>query len=332
MLIKSPLAQEAGALDVPPPASDITTPNETGIDSEDFEFPEIHELSEDSGVGAEDIPMLQKPSSTPVAKKEDAMAPQDKGFIDAIKDQAPAPAKESDATWIDKLKSTATSKPSAADAELESLMKSKKQTKEKTRSNASVFDISGVMLRMSLEQIEKTLQNRGYRKVSEKAEIPNFIKWRNEEFCRNQGVVGYESIQSCIIKESKKEKHQYIQAVYYIKYDTKEEVKVLFTSNFTNNKAYKIMYSSATTNISGNSPKVMYIRNIKIYDFWKKINQKYGAPDDRENVIWGLGDNKPYMQAKTGQLVLEDPMLRELDYTRMSREDQKFMNTDLYSF
>ena len=30
--------------------------------------------------------------------------------------------------------------------------------------------------------------------------------------------------------------------------------------------------------------------------------------------------------------MLEDPMLRELDYTRMSREDAKFMNTNLYNF
>lgn len=45
-----------------------------------------------------------------------------------------------------------------------------------------------------------------------------------------------------------------------------------------------------------------------------------------------MGGNKPYLKAKTGFLLLEDPMLRELDYTRMSREDQRYMNTDLYSF
>ena len=55
-------------------------------------------------------------------------------------------------------------------------------------------------------------------------------------------------------------------------------------------------------------------------------------PDNKDEVTWGLGMNKPYMKASTGFLVLEDPMLRELDYTRMSREDQRFMNTDLYSF
>ncbi len=119
----------------------------------------------------------------------------------------------------------------------------------------------------------------------------------------------------------------------YSKFKTREEIEVRFTSTFTNNKAYRISYKSeAATSISGNSQKQIYLRNIKVYDFWKKINQKYGTPDNKDDVIWGLGGNKPYLQAGTGKLVLEDPMLRELDYTRMSREDQKFMNTDLYSF
>ena len=200
------------------------------------------------------------------------------------------------------------------------------------RSNASVFDISGVMLRMSLKQVDRTMQNRGFRKVMQRYQIPNFIKWRNEEYCRNTGVVGYERIESCITQKAKKDNHQYVQTTQYIKYDTKEEVEVTFSSNFTDNKVIKIVYKSQAANITGNSPKAIYLRNIKIYDFWKKINQKYGKPDDKENVTWGMGGDKPFLKASTGYLKLEDPMLRELDYTRMSREDQRYMNTDLYSF
>ena len=200
------------------------------------------------------------------------------------------------------------------------------------RSNASVFDISGVMLRMSLKQVDSTMQNRGFRKVMQKYQIPNFIKWRNEEYCRNSGVVGYERLESCIAQKAKKDNHQYVQTTQYMKYDTKEEMVVTFSSNFTDNKVIKIVYKSQAANITGNSPKAVYLRNIKIYDFWKKINQKYGKPDDKENVTWGMGGDKPFLKASTGYLKLEDPMLRELDYTRMSREDQRYMNTDLYSF
>ncbi|MBQ8465900.1 MAG: hypothetical protein IJ545_07825 [Alphaproteobacteria bacterium] len=201
------------------------------------------------------------------------------------------------------------------------------------RSNASVFDISGAMLRMSPEQIENTLTKKGYKKTVQKLDIPNFIRWRNEEKCRAQGVVGYERLESCVVQMAKKDKHQFIERVFYSKYDTQEEMEIRFTSNFTKNKAYYLTYrSNVLINLRGNSQKEFYLRNIKIYDFWKRINQKYGAPDNRENVIWGLGGNKPYMQAGTGMLRLEDPTLRDLDYTRMSREDKKFMNTGLYNF
>lgn len=221
----------------------------------------------------------------------------------------------------------------SSDASLEQMVASARNSKAGNRkSNASVFDISGIMLRMSLKQVDETMQNRGFRKIMQKYQIPNFIKWRNEELCRNSGVVGYERIENCVTERSKKDKQHYVQTAQYAKYDTKEEVVVTLSSNFTDNKVYKIVYKSQAADIRGNSPKANYLRNIKIYDFWKKINQKYGKPDNKENVTWGLGGNKPFLKAATGYLKLEDPMLRELDYTRMSREDQRYMNTDLYSF
>lgn len=201
-----------------------------------------------------------------------------------------------------------------------------------TRSNVSVFDIAGVMLRMTYKQAEEALSKRGYKKISQKMDIPNFIKWRNEETCRNNGIVGYERLNNCVIQLARKSNNEYIAQVSFNKFDTKESVNIFLTSNFTGNKIYKVTYRTEAGNLTGNSPKALYLRNIKIYDFWKKINQKYGVPDNKQDVIWGMGGNKPYMKAITGALLLEDTMLKELDYTRMSREDQRFMNTDLYTF
>lgn len=232
-------------------------------------------------------------------------------------------------TWLNSLKNIKSS--GGSEESLEAMMEQSKKEDNK-RSNASVFDISGLMLRMSVQQAESVMQNRGYKKVMARPEVPNFIKWRNEELCRAKGVIGYERLANCVLMMAKKDGHEYIEVENFVKYDTQEEIEVRFTSNFTGNKVYRISYKSMAPNITGNSQKAVYIRNIKIYDFWKKMSQKYGAPDDREKVIWGLGGNKPYMQASTGYLVLEDPMLRELDYTRMSREDQRYMNTNMYSF
>ncbi|MBO4294488.1 MAG: hypothetical protein J5896_03475 [Alphaproteobacteria bacterium] len=69
-----------------------------------------------------------------------------------------------------------------------------------------------------------------------------------------------------------------------------------------------------------------------MFDFWKKINQKYGEPDNKEDILWGLGTNKPYLQAQTGFLKLEDPVLKDLDINRMAREDQRFIHSDIYTF
>ena len=238
-------------------------------------------------------------------------------------------------TWIEKLAST---NPLSAfssengDDELANLIRNARGKNANGRSNAAVFDISGVMLRMSLNQVEKILKNRSFQKINAKFTIPNFIKWRNEETCSSQGIIGYERLQSCISTMAKKDGHEYLYYLKYAKFDSKEEIEVFLTSNFTENKVHKIIYRSKIPNVVGSSPKATYIRNIKIYDFWKKINQKYGDPDDKVNVTWGLGGNKPFLKATTGYLLLEDPMFVEMDYTRMSREDQRYIHSDYYNF
>ena len=294
-------------------------------------------------------PAVQKPAalSNKTAGKGTAKGKTQKSLTDAIRETAGEEEDEGSSplagTWVEKLANTALSSSKEEDEDggengrgvgsinLESMVKNSKNGNR--RSNASVFDISGITLRMNLPQAEATMAKRGFKKVSQKFEIPNFIKWRFEEQCRNAGVVGYERLASCVVKAAKENNHQYVESEKFVKYDTQEEISISLTSNFTNNKIYKIVYKSMSARkIQGSSQKVQYLRDIKVYDFWRKINQKYGVPDNREDVIWGMGGNKPYMKAATGFLLLEDPMLKELDYTRMSREDQKYMNTNLYNF
>lgn len=331
-----PIEQSALPDYTPPPSNQIAIPEQTPqIPMLQTKRPETEEPTEET-----------KPVQPRISKNQ--------GLTDTIKqasddsESAPIlPLPDVQGTWVDKLSSanplsligSTGSKDSKAppppDSSLEDLVEDSRLSRKSGtagRSNASVFDISGVMLRMTVKQVNEVMQNRGFRKILEKFQIPNFIKWRNEEKCRTSGVTGYERIEACVNERSKKEKQQYIQIIKFTKFDTREEIEVTFTSNFTENRVYKITYKSLAPSVTGNSPKAIYLRNIKIFDFWKKINQKYGKPDDTEAVTWGLGGNKPYLKAKTGWLMLEDPMFRELDYTRMSREDQRYMNTDMYSF
>ncbi|MDD4556854.1 MAG: hypothetical protein PHE89_05980 [Alphaproteobacteria bacterium] len=327
----------------------ITMPAETPMDEIDKAY--LEEVTQQKN-----LPVLQKKEDeVKDVKKEVAeenKISKDTSLTDMIDEKSGVKEQQNRETWLDEvrenarneiisakegktlkntLETDATSEESAPKkVSLKGMLEESK--KSIRRSNASIFDISGAMLRMTPKQIDDVLSRRGYRKTREKFEIPNFIKWRKEDDCRAKGVVGYEKLASCVVQESKKDNYQYLETVSYSKFDSKESITIRFTSNFTNNKSYKISYTSDASDIKGNTQKAIYIRNIKIYDFWKQINQKYGVPDNKDEAIWGLGGNKPYMQAKTGKLMLEDPMLRELDYTRMSREDQRFINTGTYNF
>ncbi len=307
------------------------------MDAQDLNFDQpIDAFGEPVELNSNAVPMFNNdtsPESSDVLKVNTHQS-----LTENIKENAPNETQstqpvENGSSWVGQLISSAKENIQSSTSAKNPLADMLEQSQgQKRRSNASVFDISGVMLRMSYKQAEEALTKRGYKKTMQKMDIPNFIRWRNEEKCRNQGVIGYERLENCVIRLAKKENYQFISQAGFSKFDTKETVHIYLTSTFTNNKIYKITYRSEAAGNTGNSPKAIYLRNIKVYDFWKKINQKYGVPDNQQDVIWGLGGNKPYMRAATGFLLLEDTMLRELDYTRMSREDQRFMNTDLYTF
>ncbi len=277
-------------------------------------------------------PILEAPQTSP----NNDITQKDESLTSALKEDSKS-SNPIEGTWVEKITSSnplsiLSSSENSGKSQLEDLLEKSRDNENKGRSNASVFDIAGVMLRMSLRQTVRTLENRGFQKINARFQIPNFIKWRNEEACRSEGVVGYERLEACVVNKAKKGGYQYLQYLKYAKFDSKEEIEVYFTSNFTENKVYKIVYNSRIADITGNSPKAIYIRNLKVYDFWKTINRKYGNPDNKTTVTWGLGGNKPYLKASTGHLLLEDPMFVEMDYTRMSREDQRFINSDFYNF
>lgn len=200
------------------------------------------------------------------------------------------------------------------------------------RSNAANFDISKVKLRMSPKEVEDTLTAQGYRKIQEKLEIPNFIKWRSEELCRQHGVIGFERLNACATMVAKENGFQFVEHQTYNRYITRESIEVYFTSTFTDNLAHRIFYKSSVPFNDSKASKNVYLNNIKVFDFWRRIDLKYGKPDNETEVKWGLGGKKPYLKAATGCLELADPLLKDLDTARMLNEDTRFANTQYYTF
>ena len=200
------------------------------------------------------------------------------------------------------------------------------------RKNAAYFDISGIKLRMTPEEINKTLEAQGYKRIVQNMEIPNFIKWRGEELCRQNGVIGFERLNACATRVAIENGYNFIEHETYNRYTTKESIDVYYSSHFTGNLAHRIFYKSSVPLSDSKASNNVYINNLKIYDFWKRIDLKYGPPDNTSEVKWGLGGKKPYMKAKTGHLELADPLLKDLDIARMFNEDTRLANTNYYTF
>ena len=200
------------------------------------------------------------------------------------------------------------------------------------RSNAALFDISQVKLRMPPAEVEEILKKQGYLRVSQEFRIPNFIRWRAEELCRIHGVVGFERLKACARDVAQTNGFEYIAFEVYKRHSTRETISVLYTSNFTNNLAHHIYYESDLPMSVSKASQYVYINNLKIYDFWRRIDMRYGKPDNTSEVKWGLGGKKPFLKAATGRLELSDPLLKELDASRMLNEDARLTNTPYYSF
>lgn len=200
------------------------------------------------------------------------------------------------------------------------------------RKNAAMFDISGIKLRMTPEEVNNTLTAQGYRRIVQTMEIPNFIRWRSEEMCRQHGVIGFERVNACATKVAHENGYNFVERETYNRYSTKESIDVFYTSSFTGNLSHRIFYKSSVPLSDSRASNNVYINNLKIYDFWKRIDLKYGAPDNTSEIKWGLGGKKPYLKAKTGYLELADPLLKDLDMARMFNEDTRLANTNYYTF
>jgi len=203
---------------------------------------------------------------------------------------------------------------------------------QKRRSNAANFDISGIKLRMGPEEINKILTAQGYRRISQEIRIPNFIKWRSEELCRIHGIVGFERLQACARRVAQANGFEYVAYEIYNRYATRETLDVFYTSTFTDNLSHRILYKSNVPISTSKASQNIYINNLKIYDFWRRIDMRYGKPDNASEVKWGLGGKKPYLKAATGRLELVDPLLHDLDISRMLNEDSRLANTPYYTF
>ncbi|MGD9637766.1 MAG: hypothetical protein AB7U85_01745 [Alphaproteobacteria bacterium] len=188
--------------------------------------------------------------------------------------------------------------------------------------DVSNFNVAGIKLGMPLRSVLRIAQDNNYEIAKELNEIPNFAKWQYELACKNDGNYLFEGIQECVKQAAKQRKTYFTEKLILTKKASNEKIEVMFTSNFTGNLVKKISYFVQEDPTLGYGPKAKYIREQWVNDFWKRIDMKYGSPDDKERVTWGLGENEPSLNVSTGKIVLSDPKLPQKDYALMYKADK----------
>jgi len=287
-------------------------------------------FSETSTVFAQSDTLQNNPQSSVNVKKSLS----DNLAQDVADDHPKKEEKDENESWLKSLITKGTSEIFKTQDERAAIAEQKRLEEiiMKRKSNAANFDISGVRLRMPPQEVKKTLNSMGYKLISQESRVPNFIKWRSEELCRINGIVGFERLAACSANIAKANGFEYIAHEVYNRYATRESIEVSYTSTFTDNLSHHIIYKSEVPISSSKASQNVYINNLKIYDFWRRIDLRYGQPDNASEIKWGLGGKKPYLQASTGRLELVDPILKDLDISRMLNEDSRFTSVEYYTF
>lgn len=199
------------------------------------------------------------------------------------------------------------------------------------------FEVAGVGLGMSPEEVLYNVKQMGYQQTRVQYGIPMFRTAFYEQNCRNRRLYVLHDVRQCIEEQADKDGEKFISSMTFKRPQTKEYLRVLFTSYATDNKAFKIYYEN-----EGDNSLTMTQRNLakqlrRKDMFWRMMFDNYGLPDDAELIIWGDPD-KAYMQATmTGTsynayIVLEDKELQDDDYFAAEDEKENLVYPNSFTF
>ena len=185
--------------------------------------------------------------------------------------------------------------------------------------NVKQFDISGVMLGMSYDDVSNLFfDNTGLyaprRKNSVIYTINKEWKYNLDYECRQQNIFIPDQLEKCIYSLAKGRGLLYVSEIHLERQQTGEKIDVYLTSNATDNVVYKIIYTNDAADAEGDSEKFANQREKKLLSFWQGVLDKYGEPNSGEDK-WISSETAytPVMQAFYGQLILEDKGLESND-------------------
>lgn len=200
------------------------------------------------------------------------------------------------------------------------------------------FDIAGVMLGMSYEDVEMLFyKNKGLYAPRKKNSIVYSIhkdwKYNLDYECRQNGIFIPEKLEQCIRSLAKNRGLLYASEMHLVRESTGETLDVYFTSNATDNRVWRVVYNNDVNELEGDADKFENQREKKILAFWQSVLDKYGAPNSGTDK-WISSDNAydPVMTAYYGTLDLVDNGRRTTDESANIQQARENFKAKSYAF
>lgn len=204
--------------------------------------------------------------------------------------------------------------------------------------NVSSFDIAGIMLGMSFDDVQTLFfDNRGLytprKKNSIIYTIHNDWKYNLDYECRNQGTVIPTELEKCINSLARNRGLLYASELHLVRENTGETIVVYFTSNATDNRVWRIVYNNDVNEQEGDAEKFARQRENKILAFWQHVLEKYGAPNsDSDKWLTSSNAYDPMMTAYYGALDLVDNGRNASDQSKNIQDARENFRAKPYAF
>ncbi|MCQ2965418.1 MAG: hypothetical protein MJ250_01605 [Alphaproteobacteria bacterium] len=222
----------------------------------------------------------------------------------------------------------------------ESLFEMRKKSNSRHRRGKSkkVFDIAGIRTGMTPNEVINIATDKGFSLKFSNKQVPEFDTWKYKRKCLNSAALPFHSLKACIDEAAKEEKSEYIQKLTFENKPLKETLVVDFTSNATDNQAFRIHYTAKGDHSLGVTKEGLYLKNKRRHDFYNALKNKYGESDYEESFVWVDSDSGTMLMADISDtfldvsIELECSKLEADDDNKISEKEAQTATTGVFNF
>lgn len=204
--------------------------------------------------------------------------------------------------------------------------------------NVGSFDIAGVMLGMSYEDVHTLFFKTKSLYVPRKKDSIIYTMHKDWKYnldyeCRQQKTYIPAELEKCINTLARNRGLLYASELHLERAETGEKVEVYFTSNATENVVWRVIYKNDVNEVEGSAEKFENQRQKKILAFWQGVLDKYAAPNSGSDK-WLSTSNAydPMMTAYYGSLDLVDMGRNASDAAKNVNDARENFRAKPYAF